>query len=89
MLADANVDVFDGIVVDTREGPGGWRFVDADQVASIEEDAVRLTLDAAAAEHLPEPSGSPATMAADPDDVTPPDLGDKLRRAWDYLSGNY
>jgi hypothetical protein len=28
-------------------------------------------------------------MDADPDDVTPDDLGDKLKRAWDLISGNY
>jgi hypothetical protein len=26
---------------------------------------------------------------AGPDDTVPDDLKDKLRRAWDYLSGNY
>ena len=85
VLADADVDVFDGLIVDTREGPGGWRFVDADQVASIEEDAVHLNLDRAAAERLPEPSGNPATMSANAGDG----LESKLRRAWDWLSGNY
>jgi hypothetical protein len=89
VLADANVDVFDGLIVDTREGPGGWRFVDASEVATIEEDAVRLALDRAAAERLPEPSERPAAMSVRPDDVGPDDLGDKLRRAWNWLSGNY
>ena len=35
VLADANADVFDGVIVDMREGPGGHRFADAEQVASI------------------------------------------------------
>jgi hypothetical protein len=89
VLADPNVDVFDGLIVDTRDGPGGWRFVDAEHVASMDEDEVRLTLDAAAAERLPEPSESPATMSVDPSDTAPDDLSDKLRRAWHWLSGNY
>ena len=89
VLADANVDVFDGLVIDVRSGPGGHRFVDAPQVAHIYEQGVVLTIDANAAERLPEPSENPATMSADPDDVTPDDLGDKLRRAWNRISGNY
>jgi hypothetical protein len=28
-------------------------------------------------------------MEADPDDTTPDDLGDKLKRAWNVISGNY
>jgi hypothetical protein len=48
-----------------------------------------LRLDATAAESLPEPSENPAALAADPSDTAPDGLDDKLRRAWDYLSGNY
>jgi len=44
---------------------------------------------ASAADELPEPSDNPATLEASPDDTAPDDLKDKLRRAWDYLSGNY
>jgi hypothetical protein len=28
-------------------------------------------------------------LDVDPDDVTPDDLGDKLKRAWNRISGNY
>jgi hypothetical protein len=86
VLADADADVFDGIVIDTRPGT---RFADAPEVDRIHERGVVLTLDAREAENLPEPSRNPATMRADPDDVTPDDLGDKLRRAWDLISGRY
>jgi PRC-barrel domain len=89
VLADADADVFDGVIVDMRAGPGGHRFADADQVDAIHERGVVLTVDAAAAEALPEPSGNPASMDAGPEDTLPSDLGDKLRRAWDYLSGRY
>jgi hypothetical protein len=89
VLADADADLFDGLVIDMRAGPGGFRFADAAQVAEIHERAVTLTVDAAAAQALPEPSENPATMSADPDDTTPDDLGDKLRRAWDWISGRY
>jgi hypothetical protein len=86
VLADAGTDVFDGLIVDTQSG---HRFADASQIDTIHERGVVLGLDAHAAARLPEPSENPAAMGADPDDVTPDGLDDKLRRAWDYLSGNY
>jgi hypothetical protein len=86
VLADADADVFDGVIVDTR---GGHRFADATQVDAIYDHGVVLTLDAGAAERLPEPAENPPTLDADPADTAPDDLNDKLRRAWDYLSGNY
>jgi C-terminal processing protease CtpA/Prc len=89
VLADADADVFDGVIVDMRAGPGGHRFADAEQVDAIYERGLVLSLDAAAARRLPEPSENPATLAADPGDTAPDGLDDKLRRAWDYLSGNY
>jgi hypothetical protein len=89
VLADADVDVFDGLIVDARDGPAGWRFVDAPQVAAIEEDVVRLAIDAQTAERLPEPSRNAAALSSGPDDTIPDGLSDKLRRAWDWLSGNY
>jgi hypothetical protein len=89
VLADADSDVFDGVIVDMRAGPGGHRFADATQVDAIYERGLVLAMTAGAAEQLPEPSENPATLEASPDDTTPDDLNDKLRRAWDYLSGNY
>jgi uncharacterized protein YrrD len=89
VLADADSDVFDGVIVDMRAGPGGHRFADATQVESIYERGVVLAMTASAAEKLPEPSDNPATLEASPDDTVPDDLKDKLKRAWDYLSGNY
>jgi hypothetical protein len=89
VLADEDTDIFDGLVIDSRIGPGGHRFADATQVADLYERGVVLALDAAASRRLPEPSGSPAVMEADPDDTAPDDLGDKLKRAWNRISGNY
>jgi hypothetical protein len=89
VLADADADIFDGIIVDTRTGAGGHRFADAAQVDRLYERGVVLALDLAAAERLPEPAENPAVLDADPDDVTPDDLSDKLKRAWRWISGNY
>lgn len=89
VLADADADVFDGLVIDGRAGAGGWRFADAAQVDSIHERGVVLTLGSREADQLSEPSEHPAAIVAGPDDTTPDDLGDKLRRAWDVISGRY
>jgi hypothetical protein len=87
VLADPDVDVFDGIVLDTSVLPGGHRFVDASQVEEIYERGVLLPLTAAEAERLPEPSENPAALAAHPDDAAEGELERKLRRAWEILSG--
>ncbi len=54
--ADGATNLFGGIVVDTRLGPGGLKTVDATQIADIYERAVELTIDAVEAERLPRPS---------------------------------
>ena len=89
VLADADADVFDGVIVDMRSGPGGHRFADAEQIDAIYERGVLLKLDAEAARTLPDPEKNAATLDAGPDDTVPDDMKDKLRRAWDYLSGRY
>jgi hypothetical protein len=89
VLAEPDKDIFDGIVIDTSVLPGGNRFVDAPEVVEIYERGVVLGVDRSAAEHLPEPAENPATMSATPDDTAEGELERKLRRAWDYLSGNY
>jgi hypothetical protein len=80
-------DLFDGFVIDTSVLAGGHRFVDATQVDEIYERGVVLTVDAAAAESLPKPSANPGEVDIGPDDVVPDELHDKLRRAWDRISG--
>jgi len=87
VLADADLDVFDGFVVDTSVLPGGHRFVDAPQVGEVYERGVVLGIDAAAAEWLPEPSANPAEMEVGADDMVAGPSHDKLRRAWDLISG--
>ena len=49
VLADPEIDIFDGIVIDRSRLPGGHRFVDAERVAEIYERGVLLALDAAEA----------------------------------------
>ena len=61
VLDNAREHIFDGIVVST---PRGRVFVDAPEVARITEQRVTLTIDAAAAQNLPEqPGGLPKPAA--------------------------
>ena len=86
VLADEELDIFDGIVI--AHALGHHTFADAEQVAAIHENGVTLTITAAEAEALPEPSENPAVLQDDGEPDGSP-LTDKLRRAWDLLSGNY
>jgi PRC-barrel domain len=45
--------LFDGIVFDTKRGPGGRRFVDAPEVGQIYERGVVLKISAAEVDSLP------------------------------------
>jgi uncharacterized protein YrrD len=91
VLADTDADIFDGIVIDRSVLPGGQRFVDASQVDRIYERGVVLKVDAAGARSLPEPSANPAAMETTGEDFVErewdDELEDKLKRAWDRISG--
>jgi uncharacterized protein YrrD len=87
VLAVPSLDVFDGFVIDTSVLPGGHRFVDAPEVDEIYERGVVLKVDAAEAENLPEPSANPGALEVGSDDMVAGGRHDKLRRAWDLISG--
>ena len=87
VLRDDATDIFDGIVIDMRLGPGGLHFVDAPEVAEIGRDGVRLTISAGEAEQLPKPSPNPAVMEHHGVEDTEGKLEHKLRRAWEIVSG--
>ena len=89
VLAVEAEDVFDGIVLAEHGGSGGHRFADADDIQEIHQHAVLLKLDREGCAGLPKPSANPAVMRDDPADPQSGELTDKLRRAWDRLSGNY
>jgi hypothetical protein len=86
VLSAPNIDIFDGIVLDTSVLPGGHRFVDAPEVAEIYERGVVLTIDATAARDLPEPGANPGSIDVDPGEFSGK-RESKLRRAWDLISG--
>jgi hypothetical protein len=88
VLADDEEDVFDGIVIDSSALPGGLQFADASQVAGIYERGVILALSIADAERLPEPSENPGMLeVTGVEDVDRSELHEKLRRAWEIVSG--
>lgn len=89
VLAVEDEDVFDGIVISEHMTSAGHRFADADEVGRIGEHGVVLKLDSEACQALPEPSANPAVMRDDPAESRAEARRDKLRRAWDYVSGNY
>ena len=88
VLAAEHEDIFDGIVIADHLGARGHRFADADDIGEIHERGVLLKLSRQACARLPEPSANPAVMGEDPGDHAP-GVSDKLKRAWDFLSGNY
>jgi uncharacterized protein YrrD len=88
VLAAEDEDVFDGIVIGEHPFGSGHRFVDADEVDSIFEQGVVLTLDRAQCEQLPMPSANPAVMRDDPAESRADRRREKLMRAWDRISGN-
>ena len=91
VLADEETNIFDGIVIDRSVLPGGHKFVDAPQVEEIYERGIVLTVDAASAESLPEPSANPGVMEVTGEDFVEREWDDeleyKLKRAWDRISG--
>ena len=89
VLAAEREDIFEGIVVAEHERSGGHRFADADVIGEIYERGVFLKLDRAAAQQLPEPTANPAVMYDDPADQGHTTMHDRLKRAWDALSGRY
>lgn len=79
VLQIPELDLFDGLVVDT---PDGVRFVDSDQVGRITTAAVHTTLSDAEAAELPPPDSS-AVYEADPLE----DLGSSLSDRFGRLFG--
>lgn len=86
VLAVPDLDVFDGIVLDKSILPGGHRFVNSPEVGEIYQRGVMLKITGAQAEGLPEPSANPGELEVGSDDMVK-ESHEKLRRAWDLISG--
>lgn len=87
VLAAEDEDVFDGIVIGEHIFGEEHRFADADDVQEIFEHGVVLKLDRAACEQLPKPSANPGVLRDDPAESSSEFGHQKLKRAWDLISG--
>jgi hypothetical protein len=87
VLRDEHSGIFDGIVIDVRLGPGGLHFVDAPEVAEVQEWSVVLTVPAADVDRLPKPGPNPAVVEHHGAEDSESPLEHKLRRAWEIVSG--
>jgi len=76
VLQDPSLDLFDGLAVKDAHG---LRFVDADQVTTITEDAVNTTLTDEQIATLPQPQGD-AVLEADPEEFTGSGLSARFGR---------
>jgi hypothetical protein len=80
VLADASLDLFDGLAVKTHHH--GHRFVDRDQITDIRTGAVSTTVDDDAVDSLRAPNGP---LVLHPD--TAHDEGPSLSARWGRLFG--
>jgi uncharacterized protein YrrD len=88
VLAALDEDVFDGIVIGEHVLGTEHRFADADDVQEIFDRGVLLKLHTGECAELPKPSPNPAVMHDDPAEAERDFRHQKLRRAWDLISGN-
>lgn len=89
VLAVEDEDIFDGVVIEEHPFGEDHRFVDADDVDAIYENGLVLKLSRDQCEQLPKPSANPAVMSDDPATSKGDVRHEKLRRAWDLISGKY
>lgn len=80
VLADEDLDIFHGLIVQTMPVIGRRLFADADQIAELRERGVLLSVDR---DELHEPRKPPAAGASDRADNP---LQSRLRRAWDWIN---
>jgi hypothetical protein len=80
VLENTRENIFDGIVIDTREGK---RFVDAPEVARVAERWVTLTITADEVSQLSTPAGMKRRVEHAPTVRRAKRLGRNLRDRWD------
>ena len=83
VMADMQLDIFEGVIVHTRPLAGRHLFADVEQIAELRERGVLL---AVGRDELHEPPGDATRKRRDGDRVETP-LEARLRRAWDRLTG--
>jgi uncharacterized protein YrrD len=83
VLADMQLDVFEGVIVHTPL-PGRHLVADVDQIAALHERGVLLSVER---DDLHEPPDESAQRKRDKDEQVESPLEERLRRAWDWVSG--
>jgi uncharacterized protein YrrD len=84
VLADMQLDIFEGVIVHTLPLPGRHVFADIEQIAALHERGVVLS---AGRDELHEPPSGSGSRATDGGSGQENQLEARLRRAWDWLSG--
>ena len=83
VLADFQLDIFEGVIVHTHPLAGKHVFADAEQIAELHERGVVLAVDR---DQLHDPPDESARVRGSNEADEAP-LEARLRRAWDWLSG--
>lgn len=89
VLAAEDEDIFEGIVIGEHIFGSEHVFADAQDIDRIYEHGVVLSLDRDACASLPKPSANPAVMTDDPAESQSEFRHQRLRHAWDRISGDY
>jgi uncharacterized protein YrrD len=84
VLADMQLDIFEGVIVHTLPLPGRHLFADVDQIAELHERGVVLSV---GRDELHEPPDQSAQRKRDDDERVESPLEARLRRAWDWIAG--
>ena len=84
VLADMQLDIFEGVIVHTLPLPGHHLFADVEQIAELHERGVLLKV---GRDELHEPPDEANAKKRDSGDQVESPLEARLRRAWDWLSG--
>ncbi|MDQ1717207.1 MAG: hypothetical protein QOE89_1160 [Pseudonocardiales bacterium] len=83
VLADADLDIFHGLIIHTRPLSGRRLYADADQIAELHERGVVLAVEQG---DLHEPSADSGSPRTDGREETP--LQKRIRRAWDWITAH-
>ena len=84
VMADMQLDIFEGVIVHTRPLPGRHLFADVEQIAELRERGVLLAVER---DELHEPPDDATRKRLTTDDRVETPLEARLRRAWDRLTG--
>jgi uncharacterized protein YrrD len=84
VLADMQLDIFEGVIVHTLPLPGRHVFADVEQIGELHERGVLLAVER---DELHEPPDEPNAKKRDSGDRVQNPLEARLRRAWDWLRG--